>query len=186
SIGLVYCGRILHTITQNNETNRLLYPDRRNKRNIKRRILYTMPCVSSTIMVRRKILFDIGLFDESLLFWQDYELMIRLCQITEIDFINECLTIYQKSLIDKNRLTNQYEKWIITVEQILEKHKSLYSQLIFYERYMQRSLFYSDAKNRSLIVGNMTEYYRNIAKMYYYKIITFPYRCYKRIFITNV
>jgi glycosyltransferase involved in cell wall biosynthesis len=177
NIKLVYCGSIVHLITNTNTTTYFQYPDVLNKGKINKRILYTMLNTISTMMVRKETLFDIGLFDESLNFWQDYELIIRICQIAEVDFIYKCLIIYRRNMYDKNRLSNKYKQWVIAVDFIEQKHENLYKILSFHERWMQKILFYSDAKIRCLTLNDKQEYRKNLMKFLYYRILTLPYKC---------
>ncbi|GHU20920.1 hypothetical protein FACS1894163_13920 [Spirochaetia bacterium] len=101
-IGLVYSGCIVRKITHDSEIEKEQYPFRKNRGNLNKRVLYTIPCLTITIMVRKELLFKVGLFDESLSFWQETELMIRLCQITAIDIIDECLSVCRVDIADKN------------------------------------------------------------------------------------
>jgi hypothetical protein len=79
------------------------------------------------------------------------------------------------------RLSSKYSEWLAAVDQILYKHQSLYEQLTFFERAMQRMLFYADAAERCLNTGNLMEYRKNKRELRYYSTISFPYRCYKRM-----
>jgi glycosyltransferase involved in cell wall biosynthesis len=180
-IGLIYCGSIIHKITLDSENKIKQYPSKLNRGEMRRRILYTIPCITSTMMVRKEVLFQAGLFDETLMFWQETELMIRICQLTKIDFLNECLIIYLKDLRNAARLSSKYSEWLLAIDQIIHKHQVLYDQMKFFERAMQKMLYYADATERCLNIGNLTEYYKNRSKLRYYNIVSFPYRCYKRI-----
>lgn len=80
-------------------------------------------------MVRKDLLIAVGLFDEKLNFWQEYELSIRLAQITKFKFSDECLLIYRINKKDKQRLTNKLFRWFSAVKYIHRKHIDLYRQL---------------------------------------------------------
>jgi glycosyltransferase involved in cell wall biosynthesis len=174
---LVYCGKIIHLYTNTKKTVFLQYPKILNRGKINKRVLYTIPCVTSTMMVHKDVLFNVGLFDESLRFWQEYEITIRICQIAEIDFIYQCLTLYRKNTLDENRLSNKYKQWVIATDLIRQKHEKLYRTLSFNERWMQKVLLYSDAKMRCRTSNDKPEYRKNLIKFLYYRILTLPYKC---------
>jgi glycosyltransferase involved in cell wall biosynthesis len=178
-IGLVYCGRIIHSII--NDVKTMDFPNIYDKGDISKRVLYKSICVTSTIMVRKELLFGIGLFDESLSFWQERELLTRLCQTTKVDFINKCLVVYRNDTGDKDRLTNKYKEWLITYKQIYNKHKSLHNKLTFCEKCIRERTFYADAMNRSLVSGDIAEYCKNKMILLFYKIILLPYKFYQKV-----
>ncbi len=97
------------------------------------KILQAICTTTSIILVKRQALLDVGMFDENLKFWQEYEMTIRLAQRKPFYFINEPLIIYRLDLKDKNRLTNKFYEWKRTVKQIHDKHKALYDNLTFRE-----------------------------------------------------
>ncbi len=84
---------------------------------------------TSCMMVRREKLIKAGLFDESLIFWQDYELQIRLCQTGDVGVIRENLTLYRILAKDRERKTDQFEGWMEAVARIQRKHKDLIGDL---------------------------------------------------------
>lgn len=67
-------------------------------------------------MVRREILFEVGLFDENMKFWQEYDLCIRICQVTKIDYVKRYLATICDDHGDKHRLTNKLYEWMDTVK----------------------------------------------------------------------
>lgn len=97
--------------------------------NLKEKIFTMMPYTTSSIMIRRDILFEVGVFDENLKCWQDYELLIRICQKTDIGVIKDYLLLYRVISTDKKRITNNFDIWKESVEQIENKHKDLIMKL---------------------------------------------------------
>lgn len=97
--------------------------------NLKEKIFTMMPYTTSSIMIRRNILFEVGLFDESLRCWQDYELVIRICQKTDIGVIKDYLLLYRVITSDKKRITNNFDIFEESVEIIENKHKDLIMKL---------------------------------------------------------
>ena len=124
--GLVYCGRVFK------KGNRIL--DRTNFKyafdgDCSKKIFTRIIFVTSMIMIRRSLLNKIGLFDEGLRFWQEYELGIRACQETKIGLVRDYLVHYGVYPGDANKLTNKLDGWIDAVNYIKSKHESLISDL---------------------------------------------------------
>lgn len=117
------------------------------------KILQAICTTTSIFLVKRQALLEIGMFDESLKFWQDYELTIRLAQRKPFYFVNEPLIIYRLDLHDKHRLTNKFFEWKKTVKQIHDKHKALYDNLTFRETLGAHLVVYIDACGRSNACG---------------------------------
>lgn len=152
--GLVYCGRKLeHVAIDGGVSFQDDLPSAINSGNMAKRVLNVICTTTSSILLSREILDKVGLFDENLSFWQEYELCIRLAQETEFYFVPEALVVYRVDVSDKGRLTNKYEEWWGAVEYILHKHKGLYSKLSFNERRLAKLLIYRDAYGRSINCG---------------------------------
>ena len=130
----------------------------------KKKVLYNICTNTSRILVAKDVLWDVGLFDEQLKFWQEYELTIRIAQKYDFYAVEEPLTIYRVNLNDKSRLTNKYDEWLETVSVIKNKHKNLYQNLNNVEKMMAKVLFYMDARRRCINVG-----LRSKARIYYLK-----------------
>ncbi len=92
-------------------------------------IFYNMPYLSSTMLIRKKALLEIGMFDEELPCWQDYEMELRLFQKAKAVAVREHLVLYRVFRSDKNRLTNKLGLWEDTVEHINKKHEALIKAL---------------------------------------------------------
>ncbi len=172
--GVVYCGRRIEKITEMGaDLSEVWLPNPQNQGDVHRRVLYEMICTSSTMMVKKELLFQAGLFDESLCFWQDYELCIRLAQITDFCFVNEPLCIYRVDRGDKQRLTNKYDGWKDTVKYINKIHCNLYEKQNLKERYLKQILYLKDAvfrtKSRDLM-------YLHYALSIIWWILSLPYR----------
>lgn len=75
-VGFVYCGKIVERDFKSREAS---VPDPEYRGNLSRKIFTKIFCSTSMIMVRRDLLVDVGLFDEEVGFWQEYDLCIRLC-----------------------------------------------------------------------------------------------------------
>ncbi len=133
---------------------------------ISRKILQAICTTTSVLFVKRQALFDVGMFDESLKFWQEYELTIRLAQRKPFYFVNEPIIIYRVDMQDKHRLTNNFYEWKKTVSQIHDKHKTLYDKLNFRERLGTRLLVCIDSCGRCDSCGLTRLLYWNLFKAY--------------------
>lgn len=121
-VGIVSCARVFEYNLKKRvrqDVNKLMEGDL--NQNVFKRIPFTTSCM----MVRRSLLTKVGVFDENLRYWQEYELLIRLCQETKVGVVKDHLTLYRKNTQDKNRLTNNIDGWEEAVQYIDEKHKVL-------------------------------------------------------------
>ena len=114
------------------------------------------------MLIDRQSLINVGMFDENVRFWQEYELTIRMAQVTEFYSVPEALAIFRIDLKDKYRLTNKFDEWKKAVMYIYKKHADLYAQLNWLEREFVRIGYTSDAVVRSRNSGRpaLSMYYR--------------------------
>lgn len=160
---LVHCGKYVENISSNGKIKRIaLLPNPLDGGWLNRRILYRICCTTTNILVKRQALIDIGMFDENIRFWQEYELSIRLAQRKPFVYVNEPLSIYRVDRNDTQRLTNKYFEWKNTVKQIYNKHENLYKQMAWLEKVHYRGLILFDSAYRCKNAGL---YYKAI---YYY------------------
>lgn len=171
---LVYCGRCLEIVGKSNISYKEILPNPRNMGDMKKSILTTICTTTTCILAKRQALLDVGLFDENLRFWQEYELTIRLAQRKPFYFVKEPLAVYRVDDGDRNRLTNQYFTWRDAVKYIHKKHAPLYSQLNMHERLKAHYLVLREAKRRCQRAGlrwrfciycTLTFLYKNIMKV---------------------
>lgn len=78
----------------------------------------------STVVVKKKCLQDVGVFDESLVYGPDWDMWIRIAQKYEFDCIMAPLVKYG---IHQQQMSTNYRQWILGTERILEKYKEFYS-----------------------------------------------------------
>lgn len=145
----VYCGRRIESVKSGNVTFKNDYPLQEFCGDMSGKILESICCVTSTILVDKRILQQVGCFDESLRFWQEYELTIRLAQVIPFYFVNDILIVYRVNPHDKNRRTNKYDEWIESVKYIHQKHKALYEKADFVSKMRSEGLVYVDAFHRA-------------------------------------
>jgi len=150
---LVYCGYRIEKIENAATFYKEVLPLQSNCGDMSVKILMTIPTTTSNILVRRSALESIGLFDENLRFWQEYEMMIRLSLCGDFDFVNEVLSVYRIDKTDSNRLTNNFEEWRVAVRTIREKHESRYGKLNLYECLCAKAVEWNDARIRCRSCG---------------------------------
>ncbi|WP_242386557.1 glycosyltransferase family 2 protein [Phocaeicola sartorii] len=176
---LVHCGRRLEIVSEDNEIDyQDLLPDLLHYGDMHKKILLAICTTTTCILVKRQALFDIGLFDENLRFWQEYELTIRLAQRKPFYFVNEPLSVYRVDCKDSQRLTNKYFEWKKAVRYIRDKHAGLYGNLNWWERTQVRILIWGDAMNRVKSAG-LTEKYIILCLMWF--ITSLPFRVINKV-----
>lgn len=162
-VGLVYCQVIRDYVKENRQ--RKVVPDMSYRGDCSKKVFTHIPCTTSTMMVRRSILEQAGLFDEEMRFWQEYDLCIRICQITQIDFIKKYLVIWRCDTQDKNRMTNKLAEWGNAVKQQNRKYRKELTALPKGVREARRLMILSDAVQRSHNCGD-----KRASRYYLWKI----------------
>lgn len=151
-VGLVYCGHI--KLYENGETINYI-PDNTLTGDLSVKVFCMVFCTTSMIMIRKSILDKSGLFDESLNFWQEYDLVIRICQYCKVDVVPECLVVILHSSSDPSRLSSKIDGWLKAVEYVNEKYKDRIATLNKKQLDARKLMIYNDAANRCAISGDM-------------------------------
>lgn len=176
---LVHCGRRLEIMGKKGEvTYRDILPDPLHYGDMHKKILLTICTTTTNILAKRQALIDVGLFDENLLFWQEYELTIRLAQRKPFYFVNEVLSVYRLDRSDKQRLTNKYNEWKSAVRYIHQKHSKLIAQLNVFERFMIKLLVMKDASMRCRNAGLRV---KRLQLYWTWYILSLPFRVVNKI-----
>lgn len=175
---LVHCGRKLEIVRGEGVTYRDLLPNPLEYGDMHKKILLTICTTTTNILVKRKALFEVGLFDENLRFWQEYELTIRLAQRKPFYFVNEVLSVYRINTSDKHRLTNKYEEWKDAVKYIHKKHAELYAKLNSIEKFRVYLMTIEDAIQRSKAAGLKKKSFFIYVRWF---VLSFPLRVIDRI-----
>ena len=155
SVGFVYCGMIREK--NMDPTTRTVVPiveSRFKDGDISKEVLIHIITTTSTIMIRKSILDKVGLFDEELKFWQEYELSIRVLQNTKAKCIRDNLILYRIIDKDKNRVSNKIAGWEEAVEYIERKHKALIATLSEKEEALRQVYVCIDGFNRGKSSGS--------------------------------
>lgn len=146
---LVYCGYKKEIVEKEGISYRDCLPNTNLQGDLRKKILTTINCcTTSLILTEKQLLSDIGMFDEDVNFWQDYELTIRAAQATPFYFVNEILCVYRVDQQDRQRITNKYNGWNHTVHYIYEKHRNLYENLSLYEKIKRKKIWLRDVTKR--------------------------------------
>jgi len=150
NIGFVFCGverefNLDAKKRKKDDIGNLKYKDG----DLSKEVLIHIISMTSTIMVRRNIIMECGLFDEELKFWQEYELSIRMLQVTNAVCVRENLVLYRVISGDVNRLSNKIQGWEKAVEYITVKHKKLFDKLSEDENNLRLVYIYIDGFNRA-------------------------------------
>ncbi|MCQ2211217.1 MAG: glycosyltransferase [Paludibacteraceae bacterium] len=171
---LVYCGRLFEIVTETGVSYKEEILNPLNQGDMSRRILHVICTTTTNILAKKSALSNVGLYDENLKFWQEYELTIRMAQITPFYYVDEPLSVYRIDSKDKNRLTNKYFEWEKAVRYIRNKHRNLFCQLTLIERLGVEAVKWGDgairAKNSNLVM----QYWLN---KLCFLIFALPYRC---------
>lgn len=146
---LVYGNRIVEVIDPNGKSK--FYPSKLNPQyegDVSQAILTDIFTTTSLILVRKSIFELIGLFDEELKYWQEYELSIRIAQLSPFYAVHQPLIHYRVNHSDNQRLTNKYYGWHKAVKYIHYKHAELYRNLPLYLKLKSHALVWHDAAER--------------------------------------
>lgn len=134
-----------------------------------RQLVYSfIPFTTSCVIINRALILDVGLFDEDLRYWQEYELALRLCQKTEVRILKEYLVLYRVSVKDRHRLTNHVNGWEKAVEYIEKKHEKTIASLPDEIKLAHRILILSDGAQRCENCGDKKrerEYLKKIRQL---------------------
>lgn len=162
-VSLVICGRKIEYYPDNIYVKEKTVDE--GIKDYSKKILYNIIGVTSMMMFRRDVLDKVNYFDEKLNYWQEYDLTIRVCQISKVAFLDECLILYRVNKKDKNRKTNHFDSWLETTQYINHKYSDLINKLTNDEKKKVKALVFYDAANRCDAIGDKKR------KKYYYKEI---------------
>jgi glycosyltransferase involved in cell wall biosynthesis len=162
-IGMVYCGRLYRSGTEDNDT--VIIPDKYYTGDLSKKVFTKIIATTSTFFINKELLINVGGFDEELKFWQETEMMIRICQRTKVGCAFEPLVIYF-AVPSSNRLSTKYYTWLDAVNYIKEKHKMLLDGLSEEERRLFEIMICNDAINRCNSSELAKERKKNLKRLY--------------------
>lgn len=145
-VGLVYTG--VHILYVNDGVEYSACPS--NEGDLRTEILLEN-CIgtTSTVMVRKEILEQVGGFDEKLPALQDFDLWIRVCQLTEVRVIKEELINYYnyRNNVQISSFTRKYEE---SFQYIDEKYREKIECLSESEKMRREKNMYYLLVNKAL------------------------------------
>lgn len=142
NIGIVYTG--IKSIYVNESLDYENIPSK--KGDLSKEILFRNYIgTTSSVMVRKSILKEVGNFDEKLKAQQDYDLWIRICQKYEVGLVSEpCVHYYNYT--NTNQISLQTDKYFESMNYIELKYKNLFNQMskdVYIKRKINNYLFLS-------------------------------------------
>lgn len=172
--GVVYCPRRFENVDGNGKESFVDEKVSVNSGDLSKKVFTYICSTTSCVMIEKRLIDLVGGFDESLKFWQEYDLLIRLAQATEFYSLSECLVVYRVNPFDKKRLTNKYYEWVENTIRFEEKHKQLIERLPFSYKIGFDSLREMDAKVRAHNSGLLGIYIYKSCISFVYRLI---YKC---------
>lgn len=153
SIGLVYTGAEVIYTANNSKYN--IIPTK--KGDLSEDILaFNYIGTTSSVMARKGIIDQAGRFDIEMPALQDYDLWIRICQITKIDFVKKPLIKYYFHT-NSNQITNSILKNQQAIEIIDKKYNNLITQLSKKKQNKRLCQRYNAAGKKKLRSGEKKE-----------------------------
>ena len=119
-VGVVYTG--VQVVNEHNQPTRKIVPAYKGEILPK---LFESNCIDTTssVLVKREILDQVQGFDASLPSCQDWDLYIRLAQVTKFDFVKESLVLFYHH--SGERITTNKKSVLTGHMSIFEKYKGL-------------------------------------------------------------
>lgn len=152
-IGLVYTGA---SVIYSSKDYRYIRHPRHNGDLSKDILIRNLIGTTSSVMVKKDIIDQVGGFDNNMPALQDYDLWIRVAQVTKIEYIDKPLINYYN-----HDTTNQITDNVHKIEEAITKIDNKYDQLIRQlekkvqsKRYYQR---YNGFGKRKLRIGEKKE-----------------------------
>lgn len=93
-VGLVYSG--IYEVDDNGNILKTVLPEKNMRGNIYYRLLVKNAMTGGTVVVKRNVLDDVGLFDQQLQAAENWDLWIRISQQYTVDYVSEPLVRYLK------------------------------------------------------------------------------------------
>ena len=122
--GLVYTGKLFVSSGNRNHILRKVTPKKRG--DLKREI-FKNNWIGSTsgVAVRKDIFHESGKFDETLPSFQDYDLYIRICQLTRIEHDRSCHLRYTVHNTHENQISGQINRHLESISILRSKYSDL-------------------------------------------------------------
>lgn len=162
NISLVYTGCRICYVHENVE-----YLNKPTKHGDLSQVILFDNCIgsTSTVLIKKSIFEKVGYFDEQLVALQDYDLWIRISQLSHIGVVPEPMIKYYNYTGSKqvSALTEKYEK---SFSYINNKYRDLYSAFSTIDIRKKRNNEYFLLGNKAMRNGNPAD-----ARKYFLKIL---------------
>ncbi|MCQ2091757.1 MAG: glycosyltransferase [Fibrobacter sp.] len=164
---VIFCGRTFKKVSEEGVQLRTGIPPQKHSGDLSRLIRTTYVTSTSCLFFPRKLLEQVGNFDERLTFWQEYELCIRLAQVAEFYFVPEALVICLDEVNNKARVSNKVLNWKENTSYIRNKHQALYNELTFKENWAYHATLMKDAFRRHQRAGKkLKAFYYGVLRLF--------------------
>lgn len=92
-------------------------------------MILKLNCIGTTssVLVKRKYLQNVGMFDEQLPALQDYDLWIRICQITGVGVVEKPCVVYHDE-VGSNQISSSADKYEMASTYLYDKYEDLYNR----------------------------------------------------------
>lgn len=121
---------------------------------LSKEVFYNIVSTTSCLLFRKEALNAVGGFDEKVGYWQESDLMIRVCQKYKVVCVPEPLVLYRIFYSDQARLSNKVEGFKKAVEYINKKYAKEIDALSPAEQNKRTAMICADIANRYAIVGD--------------------------------
>ena len=166
-IGLVYTGT--HSIYADDGIEYDSFPKLHG--DMSKQVLYSNFAGSTTtVMLRKSILDKAGLFDENLPAMQDYDLWIRICQISKVGVVSTPLVNYY-NYNNSEQISTNFEKYEFAYTHVNRKYEELFRKLTPYEMRRKLSGQKISIGKKAFRVGN-----NKLARKYYIESLKICFR----------
>lgn len=134
----VYCLRMVEYVYNGVVRNRKIESTKyKLEGDLSKKIFRHWIASTSCLMVSKQLLDTIGGFDENLYKNQEFELMIRIAQLTPIYYIHsEPLIVYTSNKFDTYRITNDPGRLFVAKKYIETKHRMLFKKSGIVNRFL--------------------------------------------------
>ncbi len=92
---------------------------------------------TTSVMIKKAVFLNAGMFDEALKAVQDYEMWIRLCQISKVGVVKEPSAQYNNDSTVA-QISNNTNKYIDAYQYVINKHNKLFSEKLSNAEYKTR------------------------------------------------
>ena len=164
-VGAVFCGRIMVWDSgERRKSDLSLLPNGDYSQKIFKGCFFSTSC----FFVKKELLLQCNMFDESLKYWQEFELYMRLAQITQFGSVMDHLVLFRCASVkgSTKRLSYNLSGWPDAVDYVNQKHNEKIKQLP--EDILKKYKLYiaNDGCRRSVRAGNKKELHRYLKELY--------------------